>query len=38
MFPGPETFPDIRPAADGAALYDQDVRKQALQLGLPGWD
>jgi raffinose/stachyose/melibiose transport system substrate-binding protein len=28
----------IRPAADGAALYDQDVRKQALQLGLPGWD
>jgi raffinose/stachyose/melibiose transport system substrate-binding protein len=28
----------IRPAADGAALYDEDVRKQALQLGLPGWD
>ncbi len=28
----------IRPAVDGAALYDQDVRKQALQLGLPGWD
>jgi raffinose/stachyose/melibiose transport system substrate-binding protein len=28
----------IRSAADGAALYDQDVRKQALQLGLPGWD
>lgn len=27
----------IRPAADGAALYDQDVRKQAMQLGLPGW-
>jgi raffinose/stachyose/melibiose transport system substrate-binding protein len=27
----------IRPAADGAALYDQDVHKQALQLGLPGW-
>lgn len=27
----------IRPAADGAALYDQDVRKQAQQLGLPGW-
>jgi raffinose/stachyose/melibiose transport system substrate-binding protein len=28
----------IRQAADGAALYDEDVRKQALQLGLPGWD
>jgi len=28
----------IRPAADGAALYDQDVRKQAMQLGLPGWN
>jgi raffinose/stachyose/melibiose transport system substrate-binding protein len=27
----------IRPAADGAALYDQDVTKQAKQLGLPGW-
>ena len=27
----------IRPAADGAALYDQDVQKQAQQLGLPGW-
>ncbi|GIE50687.1 hypothetical protein Ani05nite_42210 [Amorphoplanes nipponensis] len=27
----------IRPAADGAALYDQDVRKQAQQLGLEGW-
>lgn len=24
-------------AADGAALYDQDVEKQAKQLGLPGW-
>ncbi len=28
----------IRPAADGAALYDEDVRKQALQLGLEGWE
>ncbi|HLU60496.1 MAG TPA: extracellular solute-binding protein [Pseudonocardia sp.] len=28
----------IRSAVDGAALYDEDVRKQALQLGLPGWD
>ena len=28
----------IRPAADGAALYDEDVRKQALQLGLDGWE
>lgn len=28
----------IRPAKDGAALYDEDVKKQALQLGLPGWD
>ena len=27
----------IRKAADGAALYDQDVKKQAQQLGLPGW-
>jgi raffinose/stachyose/melibiose transport system substrate-binding protein len=27
----------IRSAADGAALYDQDVQKQAQQLGLPGW-
>jgi raffinose/stachyose/melibiose transport system substrate-binding protein len=27
----------IRPAAEGAALYDQDVEKQAKQLGLPGW-
>jgi len=28
----------IRPAVDGAALYDEDVRKQALQLGLEGWE
>ena len=27
----------IRPAADAAALYDQDVEKQAQQLGLPNW-
>ncbi|MDZ7854639.1 ABC transporter substrate-binding protein [Sphaerotilus sp.] len=27
----------IRKPADAAALYDGDVRKQALQLGLPGW-
>jgi raffinose/stachyose/melibiose transport system substrate-binding protein len=27
----------IRPAADGAALYDEDVEKQAQQLGLSGW-
>jgi len=27
----------IRSAQDGAALYDEDVRKQAQQLGLPGW-
>jgi raffinose/stachyose/melibiose transport system substrate-binding protein len=27
----------IRKAAAGAALYDQDVKKQAQQLGLPGW-
>lgn len=27
----------LRPAADAAALYDQDVEKQAKQLGLPGW-
>ncbi len=27
----------LRSAEDGAALYDQDVEKQAQQLGLPGW-
>jgi raffinose/stachyose/melibiose transport system substrate-binding protein len=27
----------IRSAEDGAALYDEDVKKQAQQLGLPGW-
>lgn len=27
----------IRPALDGAKLYDQDVEKQAQQLGLEGW-
>jgi raffinose/stachyose/melibiose transport system substrate-binding protein len=27
----------IRKAKDGAALYDQDVKKQAQQLGLEGW-
>jgi raffinose/stachyose/melibiose transport system substrate-binding protein len=27
----------LRPATDGAALYDKDVKKQAQQLGLPGW-
>ena len=27
----------IRDAASGAALYDEDVKKQAQQLGLPGW-
>jgi raffinose/stachyose/melibiose transport system substrate-binding protein len=27
----------IRDAADGAALYDEDVRKQAQQLGIEGW-
>jgi raffinose/stachyose/melibiose transport system substrate-binding protein len=28
----------LRSADDAAALYDQDVAKQAKQLGLPGWD
>jgi raffinose/stachyose/melibiose transport system substrate-binding protein len=28
----------IRSAEDGAALYDEDVEKQAQQLGLPGWE
>lgn len=28
----------IRSAAEGAALYDQDVVKQARQLNLPGWE
>lgn len=27
----------IRKAADAAALYDEDVKKQAQQLALPGW-
>ena len=27
----------IRPAKEGAELYDKDVEKQAQQLGLPGW-
>ncbi|HEU5028517.1 MAG TPA: ABC transporter substrate-binding protein [Spirillospora sp.] len=27
----------ISTAAKGASLYDQDVKKQAQQLGLPGW-
>ncbi|EYD75430.1 putative rhamnose oligosaccharide ABC transport system, substrate-binding protein component [Rubellimicrobium mesophilum DSM 19309] len=27
----------IRPAAEAAALYDQDVQKQAQQLGIEGW-
>jgi raffinose/stachyose/melibiose transport system substrate-binding protein len=27
----------IRPPEDAAALYDEDVKKQAQQLGLPGW-
>ncbi|WP_051628736.1 ABC transporter substrate-binding protein [Arthrobacter sp. UNC362MFTsu5.1] len=28
----------IRSAKDGAALYDEDVTKQAKQLNLPGWN
>ena len=31
-FGGPATT-----TADGAAHYDEDVKKQAQQLGLPGW-
>ena len=27
----------ITTAEDGAALYDEDVKKQAQQLGLDGW-
>ena len=27
----------FRSPEDGAALYDEDVRKQAMQLGLQGW-
>ena len=27
----------LNSAKEGAALYDQDVEKQAKQLGLPGW-
>ena len=27
----------IRGAKEGAALYDEDVKKQAQQLKLPGW-
>jgi raffinose/stachyose/melibiose transport system substrate-binding protein len=25
-------------AKEAAELYDQDVKKQAQQLGLPGWE
>jgi raffinose/stachyose/melibiose transport system substrate-binding protein len=28
----------LRSAQDGAALYDEDVKKQAQQLNLPGWN
>lgn len=28
----------VSTAAQGAALYDQDVKKQAQQLNLPGWN
>jgi raffinose/stachyose/melibiose transport system substrate-binding protein len=28
----------LNTAEEGAALYDQDVEKQAKQLGLPGWE
>lgn len=28
----------IRSGKDGAALYDEDVKKQAKQLNLPGWN
>jgi raffinose/stachyose/melibiose transport system substrate-binding protein len=28
----------LRSAQDGAELYDKDVKKQAQQLGLPGWE
>lgn len=28
----------ISTAVDGAAQYDEDVKKQAQQLGLPGWE
>ena len=27
----------ITAPADGASQYDEDVKKQAQQLGLPGW-
>ncbi|MNJ49935.1 hypothetical protein D3C77_451930 [compost metagenome] len=32
-----EVATGISPAAEGAAKYDKDVEKQALQLGLEGW-
>jgi hypothetical protein len=35
---GVEVGSGLRSAADGAALYDKDVKKQAQQLGLKGWD
>ena len=28
----------LKSADEGAALYDKDVKKQAQQLGLPGWE
>jgi len=33
-----ETGAGIKSAAESAAAYDRDVRKQAIQLGLPGWE
>ena len=33
-----EVASGLRSAEDGAALYDEDVVKQAIQLGLPGWE
>lgn len=35
---GVEVGSGIRSAKDAAALYDEDVKKQAQQLNLPGWN
>jgi raffinose/stachyose/melibiose transport system substrate-binding protein len=32
-----EVSSGIKTAVEGAKAYDEDVKKQAEQLGLPGW-
>ena len=37
VFTDEDDAPGIKTGKEGAALYDEDVVKQAQQLGLPGW-